>query len=417
MHNIINFFKSDKIKNSRLDYYFLENLEEKEYPKYLAKMFNYRTGEKLPLEWSFKSGEWRINKKRCKTFNQKIQWIKLYGITDLMRDCSDKVKVRDYVREKIGSEYLKPVLQIIPSCHSENLENQNNNLVDFQVVQNLKEERSKKVNKCCHTELVSLSDVQEEKMLKHACINDETENKNINYTAVQHDRPISALQPNLINKTDVSTYFDKIDFCKLPNSFVMKCSLGCKWHYIIKDKEKYLKNKRLLDITKVKMTGWLQQEYCYWNGFEMQYAKSSKTGENQFKEKEVKAQIIIEPLLREDINVNSEEIQVYCFNGIPKLIARIYNERKIALYDEKLNIADDIFNFKNYKADIIADDIIKQAHSLSLKLAEKTVFVRVDWMLYKNKIYFAEMTFTPYSGFYNFKKSSNLKLGSWLNLN
>ncbi len=38
-----------------------------------------------------------------------------------MRRCTDKVAVRYYVAEKIGSEYLKPVLQIIPSlnydCH------------------------------------------------------------------------------------------------------------------------------------------------------------------------------------------------------------------------------------------------------------------------------------------------------------
>ena len=29
-----------------------------------------------------------------------------------MRKCTDKVAVRDYVKEKIGEEYLKPVLQI-----------------------------------------------------------------------------------------------------------------------------------------------------------------------------------------------------------------------------------------------------------------------------------------------------------------
>ena len=107
-----------------------------------------------------------------------------------MRDCTDKVKVRDYVCEKIGEEYLKPVLQIIPSCHSENLENQNNNSVDFQVVQNLREEKSKKSQQaCCPPELVSESDIQNKKMLKHACINDKTENKSINHTAVQHADP------------------------------------------------------------------------------------------------------------------------------------------------------------------------------------------------------------------------------------
>ena len=112
-------FKLSKIENGigepPWDYYFLQNLPESEYPKYLAKIFNYRTGEKLPLKWNFKSQAWIIDKKKCKTFNQKLQWIKLYGVTDLMRKCTDKVAVRDYVKERIGEEYLKPVLQIIPN--------------------------------------------------------------------------------------------------------------------------------------------------------------------------------------------------------------------------------------------------------------------------------------------------------------
>ena len=110
----------DNIGEPPWNYYFLQNLPEKEYPRYLAKLFYLNTGEKLPLRHGV------IDKKKLKTFNQKIQWIKLNGVTDLMRDCTDKVKVRDYVKEKIGEEYLKPVLQIIPNeshetvrCHCE----------------------------------------------------------------------------------------------------------------------------------------------------------------------------------------------------------------------------------------------------------------------------------------------------------
>ena len=115
MIKLLTYLKREDIGNPPWNYYFLLNLEESKYPKCLAKIFNYRTGEKLPLMFNFRKRAWEINKKRCKTFNQKIQWIKLYGITDLMRQCTDKVLVRDYVREKIGIEYLKPALQIIPS--------------------------------------------------------------------------------------------------------------------------------------------------------------------------------------------------------------------------------------------------------------------------------------------------------------
>ncbi len=38
-------------------------------------------------------------------------------------------------------------------------------------------------------------------------------------------------------------------------------------------------------------------------------------------------------------------------------------------------------------------------------------------MVYEDKIYFNEMTFTPYSGFYQFKnKETNEMLGNLLNL-
>ena len=79
----------DGIGEPPWEYNHLINLEESEYPKYLAKLFYLNTGKKLPLRKRI------IDKRKCKTFNQKIQWIKLYGITPLMRTCTDKVAVRD----------------------------------------------------------------------------------------------------------------------------------------------------------------------------------------------------------------------------------------------------------------------------------------------------------------------------------
>ena len=110
--NIFNYFIKKRIDNQQWDYFNLLNLNEREYPKYLAELFYLKTGEKLPLKYDLKQRAWIIDKKRCKTFNQKIQWMKLYGVTDLMCKCTDKGAVRDYVRERIGNEYLKPVLQI-----------------------------------------------------------------------------------------------------------------------------------------------------------------------------------------------------------------------------------------------------------------------------------------------------------------
>jgi len=56
-----------------------------------------RTGKKLRL-------------KAPVTFNEKLQWLKLNDRRELYRICADKLQVRDYVAEKLGEEYLIPLL-------------------------------------------------------------------------------------------------------------------------------------------------------------------------------------------------------------------------------------------------------------------------------------------------------------------
>ena len=47
-----------------------------------------------------------------KTFNEKIQWLKLYNRQSKYTMMVDKVAVRDYIAEKIGPEYLIPLLGV-----------------------------------------------------------------------------------------------------------------------------------------------------------------------------------------------------------------------------------------------------------------------------------------------------------------
>jgi len=48
----------------------------------------------------------RLNLQRPFDFNQKVQWIKLYYHNPMYVTCADKYAVREYVKEKIGSQYL-----------------------------------------------------------------------------------------------------------------------------------------------------------------------------------------------------------------------------------------------------------------------------------------------------------------------
>ena len=47
-----------------------------------------------------------------KTFNEKIQWLKLYDSTPMKTLCADKYLVRNWLKEKIGEEYLVPLIGV-----------------------------------------------------------------------------------------------------------------------------------------------------------------------------------------------------------------------------------------------------------------------------------------------------------------
>ena len=48
----------------------------------------------------------------CRDFNDNIQWLKLFDQSHEIIRCSDKVLVRDYVRERVGDKYLIELYQV-----------------------------------------------------------------------------------------------------------------------------------------------------------------------------------------------------------------------------------------------------------------------------------------------------------------
>lgn len=68
-----------------------------DYPELLTEYYKSKTGEILDLH-------------NPQTFNEKIQCMKLYDSTSMKTRLADKLLVRDWVSEMIGSEYLIPLL-------------------------------------------------------------------------------------------------------------------------------------------------------------------------------------------------------------------------------------------------------------------------------------------------------------------
>lgn len=67
--------------------------------RYLKKIFKVMMGKELNLE-------------SPQSYNEKLQWLKLYDQKELYTTLVDKYKVREYVRKKIGNEFLIPLLGV-----------------------------------------------------------------------------------------------------------------------------------------------------------------------------------------------------------------------------------------------------------------------------------------------------------------
>lgn len=87
-------FKS--IKNE-FEYFYLLKLSPEKYEKYLSKQYKKKTGEDLNII-------------SPESFSEKIQYSKLHLVDPEKTRLTDKYLVREWVNEKIGSEYLIPLL-------------------------------------------------------------------------------------------------------------------------------------------------------------------------------------------------------------------------------------------------------------------------------------------------------------------
>lgn len=59
-----------------------------------------------------KSMGYPLNLKEPKTFNEKLQWLKLYNRNPEYTTMVDKYAVKKYISEKIGAEYIIPTLGV-----------------------------------------------------------------------------------------------------------------------------------------------------------------------------------------------------------------------------------------------------------------------------------------------------------------
>jgi hypothetical protein len=80
---------------------------------YLLKRFSWMIPAKYYLEMLFhvRMG-YKLNIKSPRTFNEKLQWLKLYDRKPEYPNMVDKFEVKEYVRGILGNEYIVPLLGV-----------------------------------------------------------------------------------------------------------------------------------------------------------------------------------------------------------------------------------------------------------------------------------------------------------------
>lgn len=101
----------DITKNQKayIHYMYYKGLHPSQYEENLKEWYYDKTGTTLNLEHPV-------------TFNEKIQWLKLYDNTKLKTRLADKYLVREYIKEKIGKQYLIPLLGVYDNFDAINFE-------------------------------------------------------------------------------------------------------------------------------------------------------------------------------------------------------------------------------------------------------------------------------------------------------
>jgi hypothetical protein len=196
--------------------------------------------------------------------------------------------------------------------------------------------------------------------------------------------------------------FEDIDFEKLPNQFVLKCTHNSGGNIICKDKKDFnIRNAR------IKINWWLKHNYFY--------------AQREWPYKNIKPRIIAEEYMVDESGYELKDYKFFCFNGQPKIVEVIFDRH----IKPKVNVYSPEWEYLPLKAEYpnAPERTIQRPKSLEMmlywasKLSAGKYFLRVDFYIIKDQIYFGELTLYPTSGYHHLDPPEwDDKLGSWIEL-
>jgi len=203
------------------------------------------------------------------------------------------------------------------------------------------------------------------------------------------------------------TTFDEIDFDKLPQQFVLKCTHDSGGLVICRDKAKLDKQKAREKIEKSLKTNY------FWQSREWPY-------------KNAKPRIIAEQYMEDENEAKGlTDYKFFCFNSEPRMIyisqgLEDHATASISFYDlngEQMPFCRD--DFKPIEGNIKLPCNFLEMTETARRLAEKVdcPFVRIDLYSIRGKMYFSEVTFSPCGGMVPFNPATwDDELGKWIEL-
>ena len=208
---------------------------------------------------------------------------------------------------------------------------------------------------------------------------------------------------HIIPNLGVWKNFNDIDFKKLPNQFVLKCTHDSGGIVICKDKSKF-------DITtaKKKIEQSLKTDF-YKLGREWPY-------------KNVPKLIMAEKYMVDKKTEELRDYKFFCFNGIVKFFKidfdRFTNHRaNYYSLDGELQQFGEVMCPPDFSRELEMPKNLLKMINLAEKLSLGIPFLRVDFYEVDSIVYFGEMTFFPNSGQCKFTKDKwDFRLGQMINL-
>jgi len=196
---------------------------------------------------------------------------------------------------------------------------------------------------------------------------------------------------------------DEIEWDLLPETFVIKCNHGSGANIICD-------NKSNLDIqlAEKKLRKWMKRDW-YWYGREWAY-------------KDMKPKIIVEKYIAGE-RFAADDFKLICFNGkVHEIEVHMnrYLKHAIQDYDRNWNPIGKGFDGYDtipnpYRRPICLEEMIE----LSEVLAEETYISRIDWYIYKEQLYFGEITLYESAGFFGRGSKTepwDLEIGKYIEL-